>query len=364
VGVRLAVGQRTLDPYAEVQILDPQPEMTCPLCMHAGGANLLDDRCEGGRVDPSSVAGIVSIIIQLIFLEGILSIDNAAVLGAMVSVLPDDKPVPYPNPLRFLQRFTNRVFGMQQAAALKVGLLGAYLGRGTMLVVAAWVINNPFLTIVGAAYLIKLAFEHLSVGDQPGEQEFLDRQRQAANAFWMVVLNVELADLAFSLDNVVAAVALSKQLWVVMVGVALGIITMRFAAGIFTWLIKKEPILEMAAYIVVLNIGVELLLAEFFHMHFESWQKFIISAATLVLCVLYARVKFLHVLAPLFRWLGEGMGNLNEVIDWALKPAVFLVKLIASLIGKIVGPLIRRDDPHGNAAPYSDPGSGRSHTKA
>ncbi len=328
-----------------------------------GGQNFYD-YCEVIRVDASSIAGIVSIVIQLIFLEGILSIDNAAVLGAMVSVLPNDKPVPYPKPLRFLQHFTNRVLGMQQMAALKVGLLGAYLGRGTMLIVAAWVINNPFLKIVGAAYLIKLAFEHLSVADEPGEKESIDRQRKAADTFWLVVLNLELADLAFSLDNVVAAVALSSQLWVVMLGVALGIITMRFAAGIFTWLIKKEPILETAAYIVVLNIGVELLLVEFFHMHFESWQKFIISAATLILCIVYARVKFLHILAPVFHWLGEGMGNLNEVVNWALKPAVLLVKLTASLVGKIVGPLIRRDAPDGRSAPYSDPESGRSRTKA
>jgi tellurite resistance protein TerC len=144
--------------------------------------------------------------------------------------------------------------------------------------------------------------------------------------------------------------------------VALGIITMRFAAGIFTWLIKREPILETAAYVIVLNIGVELLLAEFFHMHFEAWQKFIISAAALILCVVYARVKFLHFLAPLFHWLGEGMGNLNEVVDWALRPAVLLVKLALSLASKVVRLLLRRDTPHGKATPYSDPGSTRSHT--
>ena len=71
-----------------------------------------------------SVISIGSILIQLIFLEGILSIDNAAVLGAMVSVLPDDKPVPYPRPLKFLQRFTDRVLGMQQLAALNCCLMG------------------------------------------------------------------------------------------------------------------------------------------------------------------------------------------------------------------------------------------------
>jgi tellurite resistance protein TerC len=158
----------------------------------------------------------------------------------------------------------------------------------------------------------------------------------------MVVLNVELADLAFSLDNVVAAVALSKLLWVVMIGVALGIITMRFAAGIFTWLVKREPILEKAAYIVVFNIGMELLIAEFLHFHFEAWQKFLISASTIILCVVYAHVKPLHILAPIFRWIAEGMGNLNELIVWALKPLIVVIKFMFSLIRRVIAPFLPR----------------------
>jgi tellurite resistance protein TerC len=314
-------------------------------------------------VDTDNITGILFIVVQLIFLEGILSIDNAAVLGAMVSVLPNDQPVPYPRPLRFLQRFTNRVLGMQQMAALKVGLLGAYLGRGAMLVLAAWVIRNPFLQVLGAAYLIKLAFDHLSVADQPGEEEALNEERKTASTFWLIVLNVELADLAFSLDNVVAAVALSDKLWVVMLGVALGIVTMRFAAGVFTWMIQREPILATAAYIVVFNIGLELLLAEFFHMHFEAWQKFIISASTIVLCVVYARVEFLHHLAPVFRWFGEGMGNLNELIDWALKPLIWVIKLVLLGIGKLIAPLLRRRTSQRQVTAHANPGGDEHHTK-
>jgi len=287
-------------------------------------------------MDTTDTIGVISIVIQLIFLEGILSIDNAAVLGAMVSVLPLDRSVPYPRSLKFLQGFTDRALGMQQMAALKVGLLGAYFGRALMLALAVWVIQNPFLKILGAAYLIKLAFEHLSVADQPGEEEFFERQhQQEARNFWMVVLHVELADLAFSLDNVVAAVALSNQMWVVLLGVALGIVTMRFAAGIFTWMIKREPILEKAAYIVVFNIGVELLLAEFFHIHFATWQKFAISAATIILSVVYAHATFLHFLNPVFRWIGEGMGNMNELINWALRPIGAAFMLLFRLIGKV-----------------------------
>ena len=277
--------------------------------------------------------GLITIIIQLIFLEGILSIDNAAVLGAMVSVLPSDRSAPYPGPLKFLLPFTNRYLGMQQSAALKVGLLGAYLGRGLMLVLAAWVIANPFLKILGAVYLIKLAFENLakvSKGEEEDEEtgEF---KRKTGATFWMVVLNVELADLAFSLDNVVAAVALSDQLWVVMVGVALGIITMRFAATVFTWMIKREPILEQAAYIIVFNIGLELLIAEFFEVEIAAWEKFAISAGTLILCVIYARMPALHGLAPILRWIGRGMGIVNEFIEWLFQPVIVIFKLIFRL---------------------------------
>lgn len=288
----------------------------------------------------TGVVGVVSIIIQLIFLEGILSIDNAAVLGAMVSVLPNDKPVPYPRFLRVLQAFTDRVLGMQQMAALKVGLIGAYIGRGLMLLAASWVIHNPALQVVGALYLVKLAFNHLSAPDSPGEELDFEQQARRQRSFWIVVLNVELADLAFSIDNVVAAVALSDKLWIVMIGVALGIITMRFAAGAFTWMIRREPILETAAYIVVFNIGAELLLAEFAGLHLEAWQKFAISAGTLLLCVLYAHVRFLHVFAPVLRWIAEGMGNVNELINWALRPFVVLIKLVVRGITQIVRALL------------------------
>ena len=70
-----------------------------------------------------------------------------------------------------------------------------------------------------------------------------------------MILNVELADLVFSLDNVVAAVSLSKDLWVVMLGVAIGILTMRFAAGLFARAVLKEPVLKYAAYLLVFPHG-------------------------------------------------------------------------------------------------------------
>jgi len=279
------------------------------------------------------------IIIQIIFLEGILSIDNAAVLGAMVSVLPKTEMVPWPGPLKFLGPPIHRLLGGQQSAALKVGLLGAYVGRGLMLVMASFVIHNDFLKFLGAAYLIKLAFENLGEPEE-GEEAEAHTRKVAGKGFWGVVLSVELADLAFSLDNVVAVIALSDDLLVVMFGVAMGILTMRFAAGIFTWMISKEPILKPAAYMVVFNIGTELLLSEFLHIEFESSTKFVISALTLILFVVYARVKPLHVLRPIFVWVAQGMANVNELLDWALVPVVVVFKIVFKAIWLIAGPVV------------------------
>ncbi len=68
---------------------------------------------------------LIFIVIQVIFLEGILSIDNAAVLGALVSELPTKEKIPWPGPLKFLGPPIHRLLGGQRSAALKVGLLGA-----------------------------------------------------------------------------------------------------------------------------------------------------------------------------------------------------------------------------------------------
>jgi tellurite resistance protein TerC len=279
------------------------------------------------------------IIVQVIFLEGILSIDNAAVLGALVSVLPAKDMVPWPGPLKSLGPPTHRILGGQRSAALKVGLLGAYLGRGLMLVLANFVIHNPYLKLLGAAYLVKLAFENLGA-PEPGEEDQTRAKRVEGKGFWSVVIAVELADLAFSLDNVVAVVALSSNLYIVMFGVFIGILTMRFAAGIFTWMILREPILKPAAYLVVFNIGAELLLDEFAGIEFSSALKFMISAGTLILFVVYAHIKPLHILQPVFDWLAEGMANVNELLDWLLKPVALILRILFRAIHFVFRPII------------------------
>ena len=276
----------------------------------------------------------VVIIIQLIFLEGVLSLDNAAVLGTLIVHLPNDQPIEWPRSLRKLGDLLHPLLGNQRIAALRVGLLGAYVGRGLMLFMATIIIQNPWLKLLGAAYLVRLAFNNLGKAEE-GEE---DAHVHAAEdkTFWSVVLTVELMDLVFSMDNVVAAVALSTQFWVVMTGVAIGIVFMRFAAGLFSYFVERHPVLKYTAYILVLNIGIELILEEFGILSFNDWAKFGISIATIVLSLVYEQVSFLHRLDSVLIWIGQGFANFNEVIDWALVPITGLLRLVWRLLKKMV----------------------------
>lgn len=273
----------------------------------------------------------VVIVLQLIFLEGILSIDNAAILGAMVNPLPEHEPIPWPKRLHGFGQAVNKVLGAQRTAALKVGLIGAYLGRGIMLVAASYIIQNDWLKLIGAAYLIKLALDDLSARGYTGLDEEADSTPVKVKTFWPTVMAVELMDLAFSLDNVVAAVSLSDKLWVVMLGVAIGILLMRFAAGIFSKIIQRAPILKTAAYILVLNIGVELLIEDLAHIHIGDWTRFGISVATILLTLAYEKFRFMKVFRPLLIWLSQGFALINGFITWVFAPLKGLLSVITKL---------------------------------
>ena len=97
----------------------------------------------------------------------------------------------------------------------------------------------------------------------------------------MTVFKVELADIAFALDSMLAAVALAVtlpelgdfhvgginggQFVVMLLGGIIGLIIMRFAARQFVVLLEKYPSLETAAFLIVGWVGVKLLVMTLAH---------------------------------------------------------------------------------------------------
>jgi tellurite resistance protein TerC len=264
-------------------------------------------------------AGTLTIILQLVFLEGILSIDNAAVLGAMVAYLPVDRPVPWPKGSRFTNHLTLRL-GPQREAALKVGLLGAYGGRALMLALAGLILQVQWVRVLGALYLLYLGIAHLGRLYRPEQGQGDHVPGRRTTSFWATVAATIMADLAFSIDNVIAAVALSDTLWIVLAGVGIGMVMMRFAANLFSQAIRWEPALETGAYLLLLAIGIELLLKEFAAVHIDESLQFAISAGILALTISVARTPILYptlrrlrpllVLFALVNWLVDGARDL------------------------------------------------------
>jgi len=182
-------------------------------------------------------------IATLILLEGILSVDNALVLAILVRTLPKE----------------------QQKKALTYGIVGAFAFRFIALVFAAHLMQLWVFKLIGGGYLVYLAMKHMFFFYKEDAHQV--RPKTAAN-FWMVVLIVELTDIAFSIDSITTAVAMSDKLLVVWIGGVLGIIFLRFAAGLFINLLEKLPRLEDLAYQLIFFIGTKLGL-EAFHVEID-----------------------------------------------------------------------------------------------
>lgn len=190
-------------------------------------------------------AGDLGVVAVLVLLEAVLSADNALVLAIMVRHLP-------------LQL---------QKKALLYGLGGAFVFRLIAIILAASIIKFWWLQGIGALYLLWLPIKHF----MPHKAH--DKAiKPAGRSFWGTVAAVEIADIAFAIDSVLAGVAMLKPLteaekavslihpkiWVVYVGAIVGIILLRVAAGLLLSFLSKYPVFDHVAYIIVGWVGVKL----------------------------------------------------------------------------------------------------------
>jgi YkoY family integral membrane protein len=175
------------------------------------------------------------VLLILVFLEAVLSADNAIALAAIAQGLEDKK---------------------REGQALNIGLVFAYILRITLLLTATWVQKFWQFELLGAGYLLWLVFQHFS----SQEDESNHHHGPRFNSLWQAIPVIALTDLAFSLDSVTTAIAVSQETWLVITGTTIGIFTLRFMAGLFIrWLDEYEN-LEDAGYITVAFVGLRLLL--------------------------------------------------------------------------------------------------------
>ena len=188
-------------------------------------------------LDISTNFGVDTLLLLpvLIALEAVLSADNAIALAAIAQGLHSEK---------------------QQQQALNVGLVAAFVLRMLLILTASWVLNFWQFEVAGAAYLLWLTYQHFT----SDEDEDQHRHGPRFATVWQAVPTIALTDLAFSLDSVTTAIALSRDVWVVLLGGTIGIITLRFMAQLFIRWLNEYEYLEDAGFITVAFVGIRLLI--------------------------------------------------------------------------------------------------------
>jgi YkoY family integral membrane protein len=193
------------------------------------------------------------VLLILVLLEGLLAADNALVLAIMVKHLPEE----------------------ERKKSLFYGLAGAFVFRFASLFIISFLVDVWQVQAIGALYLIFMAGNHIFRKVIKGKsQQKEGNEVQKSGGFWSTVLKVEIADIAFAVDSILAAVAMAVVLpdtplpniggldggkfLVIFAGGIIGLVIMRFAANQFVKLLEKRPGLEIAAFTIVGWVGVKL----------------------------------------------------------------------------------------------------------
>ena len=252
------------------------------------------------------------IVISLIIIEGLLSVDNMLAIAALASQLPEK----------------------QKKTALRLGLAGAYVFRIVALFFAGFIMANEWVKFLGAFYLIHLMADHFSEYTADQDEDPLTKKTKV-HAFWPTVIAIQLMDLSLSVDNVVAAVAMSPDIRVVCLGVFLGLLTLWLFASVSLKLVEKFPFLQHTAFLLIGYVGVILLTemsAEYFfytQLHISAAQKFVGIVIIMLLSLCYDRSAAVHKIGrPLLkaamiplRLYAKVAGGLIAILLWPFKAA-------------------------------------------
>lgn len=200
----------------------------------------------------------LSIIVSLFIIEVLLSVDNALVNATLAASLPPK----------------------ERTRAIRIGIILGAVFRLVALLIVSFIIQNAWLRLLGGLYLMYLAMAHLG---RPVDEKGHDVQ--AKNTFWGIIIQIGIADIVFSIDNVLSAVSFSENLAIVILGVSIGIVSMLFITPILSKLIEIYKRLPNAAYAIVGMIGFFLVLETTTGAHVTEVEKFTVVMAIVVFTI-------------------------------------------------------------------------------
>ncbi len=184
---------------------------------------------------------ILTLLPILISLEILLSADNAVALASLS---------------KSLKNTTDRT------NALNIGITISLLFRILLILLSSFLLKFLFIRIFAGLYLIYLFFSNVILKNKKTDTSLSDNLsiKNKKFDFLKVVALLSITDLAFSIDSITTAVAISDQYILIVIGALIGVIALRFTSEIFLRLLEYFIRLEMAGYIAILIVGIKLIL--------------------------------------------------------------------------------------------------------
>lgn len=233
-------------------------------------------------------------LVALTLMEIVLGIDNIVFIVILTGRLPVN------------QQKSARRLGLLAAMGMRVLLLlllSAILGLTkdvfqltSLGIPAAWLGDSPevigisvrdLILLVGGLFLIgKSVFEiHERLEDHHSEQKVSSHP-----SFASVIFQIMILDIVFSLDSVITAVGMAREVWVMIVAVILAVMVMMVFSERISAFIEHNPTLKMLALSFLILIGV-VLVAEGSGMHMNKGYIYFAMAFSLAVEFLNIRVR-------------------------------------------------------------------------
>lgn len=215
-------------------------------------------------------------------LEIVLGIDNIVILSIMVGRLPKS------------QRRKARILGLSLALVFRLGLLFTLswimtLTKPLLSVLGRGFSGRDFILIAGGLFLIAKSTHEIYVKLEKPEEDSPGGGLAAAARFGFVLAQIVVLDIIFSLDSVITAVGMARQLPVMVAAMVIAVVSMMVFAGKIGDFINTHPSVTILALSFILLIGV-LLTAEGFGQHVDKAYVYFAMAFSLGVQLLNIRM--------------------------------------------------------------------------
>ncbi len=225
---------------------------------------------------------IIISLLSLVALEAVLGIDNVIFISIIAGKLPED------------QQKKARRLGLILAGALRLGLLALIaiimrLDQDLFVIFGNGFSGKDLVLILGGLFLLYKSTKEIyhkveGAGDEAGQQNL------KAATFSQVILQILIMDMVFSIDSIITAIGLVKEIWVMYVAVIVTVLIMLVAAEPISAFVNKHPSFKMLALSFLLLIGFSLI-GEGFGLHIPKGYIYFSMAFSLLVDILQMKMN-------------------------------------------------------------------------